>query len=654
MSKDLLFGLKVPATGLPNVPTELTNSRTPSGFKRNLQQYLKIFGVHDDKYGEFLQQNYTGALMYFSGGRWAPEYNDCVLKSVTMFATLHNLPKEKETALLEAVRDAFARNDRHIQQEKQRGEAIKSAREARDGELRQALLEKGLSWKSGPFGSAGTRKGGAATEETASSESADVRVSKMLDVGIPEEQIAHALQEMILSTEHKEAKQVSRLTGEQSISAFMASIGGAEISTPQQLMARKQIFCPTAQQELIRCKSTAEELTTICKKFCEQQKNRVVIDALQQFNQLSSSDIHKVAGSPLCLENGVTLDSHVLIRTVCKSLKRDIEAKGGIGQVRNQVEQNFLNFQVRPFSRYDSVTGKRTEELPNVDSIVRQIDDHISILSEFDGGAPDDSQKVAVFRKAIQRAKDFPSILELSQKLEEQINQSKLAEVMEISPEALAQGAEATIDEIQARPMGYLQVIQLAKAIWLTVKTKNKASRKVAAKEDAAAAEDEDDELQTANLAKFGGGHSEGGKSGKGGKGRRKESHENTSTEDKSGAGTNKSKPAICRFYRSPDGCKRGQMCIYSHQAQASAQTQQTSNKVDSQKCYICAWKKLVPSQPHYFKDAQFHTAAEIKEYTRSPEYKTAMDKRREKRAAKYKANGAAAAAEDSDGSASE
>ena len=62
----------------------------------------------------------------------------------------------------------------------------------------------------------------------------------------------------------------------------------------------------------------------------------------------------------------------------------------------------------------------------------------------------------------------------------------------------------------------------------------------------------------------------------------------------------------------------------------------------------------MVSPQPHYFKDTQFHTAAEIKEYIKSPEYKAAMDKRREKRATKYKANGAAAAAEDSDGSTSE
>ena len=117
--------------------------------------------------------------------------------------------------------------------------------------------------------------------------------------------------------------------------------------------------------------------------------------------------------------------------------------------------------------------------------------------------------------------------------------------------------------------------------------------------------------------------------------------------------GVGKHSKVFTREARSTNG-QEEYMRIYAQQARGPEQTQQALNKVDSQNYITCAWKKIVSSELHNFKDAQFHTAAEIKEYTRSPEYKTAMDKRREKRAAKYKANSAAAAAEDSDGSTSE
>lgn len=656
MSKDLLFGLKVPVTGPPTVPAELTHSRTPSGFKRNLQQYLKINGVQDVKQGEFLQQIFSGALMFFSGGIWHPEYNKCVFDSTKMFAKINALSEETEATLLDEVKESFRRNELHIEQNKQQEAVIKASREALDGTLKKSLLERGLSWKKGPSGSAGQRKGGAAADENATGDDADAHVSKMLDEGLPEEQIAQALQDIAhLSKDFKEAKQVSRLTGEQTINVFMASISRPASSTPQQLLARKQVFCNTAQLEIVRCKRTAEALGALTRKFCEQQQNRVVTDALQQFNQMSSSEIYKAGASSLCLENGVPVEHFVLMRIVCKNLKSDIESNGGHGQVRNQEEQNFLNYKVSVYSRYDSATGKRTVESPNVDSIVRQIDEHIKILSEFETGVPTDSQKAAVFRKSIKQAEGFPRVQELSLKLEEQISQSKLAEVMELSSEALSLGAEATVSEIQEHTIGFAKLVQLAKAIWPTLKSKETTSKKTATK---TAAEDEEDELQTANMANFGGGLKSDGKSGKGGKGRRNESHEKTSAEAKSDMGQNKSKSTfICRFFNSKEGCRNGQMCTYFHQAQSPSQSppkaQQTSNKVDSQKCYICAWKKLVSPQAHYFRDTQFHTAAEIKQYTESPEYKVAMDKRREKRAAKYKANGAAAAA-DSDGSTDE
>ncbi len=76
MSKDLLFCLKVPVTGLPNVPTELTYPFVDIfRLQKKSSTVLNNFdGVDDTKHGEFLQQDYTGVLIYVSGSRWASEY----------------------------------------------------------------------------------------------------------------------------------------------------------------------------------------------------------------------------------------------------------------------------------------------------------------------------------------------------------------------------------------------------------------------------------------------------------------------------------------------------------------------------------------------------------------------------------------------------